>query len=108
MRKGSQAALVLALWFIRPAVTVDAVSPLVTDDADTVPPRQIQINSDFTFVRTGSTTLYSVPVNPVLGLLPSLECGVIFGYQWRQSSGSTPANGDADTVTDLSIAPKFR
>jgi hypothetical protein len=85
-----------------------AVSPLVTDDADTVPPGQLQINSDFTFTRTGSTSLYSVPINPVAGLLPSLELGAIFGYQWRQRPGSTSTTGDADDVTDLTIAPKFR
>ena len=85
-----------------------AVSPLVTDDADTVPPGQLQINSDFTFTRTGSTTLYSVPINPVAGLLPSLELGAIFGYQWRKGPGPASTTGDADSVTDLTIAPKFR
>jgi hypothetical protein len=87
---------------------VRAVSPLVTDDADTVPPGQLQVNSDFTFARTGSTTLYSVPINPVAGLLPSLELGAIFGYQWRQGPGLASTAGEADSVTDLTIAPKFR
>jgi hypothetical protein len=85
-----------------------AVSPLVRDDADTVPPGQLQINSDFTFARTGSTTLYSVPINPVAGLLLSLELGAIFGYQWRDGSGSIPISNDADDLTDLTIAPKLR
>ena len=65
-----------------------AVSPLGTDDADTVPPGQLQINSDFQFVRTSSTSFYLVPINPVLGLTPRLELGAIFGYQWRDGSGS--------------------
>jgi outer membrane putative beta-barrel porin/alpha-amylase len=97
-----------ALWLIGSVVTTRAVSPLVTDDADTVPPGQLQINSDFTFARTGSTTLYSVPINPVDGLLPSLEVGAIFGYQWRQGPGPAPTSDDTDSVTDLIIAPKFR
>jgi hypothetical protein len=99
---------VIALWLVGPAVTARAVSPLVTDDADTAPPGQLQINSDFTFTRTGSTTLYSVPINPVVGLLPSLELGAIFGYQWRKAVGGTPSSGDADSLTDLTISPKFR
>lgn len=102
------ASFVVSLWLIGPAVTVRAVSPLVTDDADTVPPAQLQINSDFTFTRTGSTTLYSVPINPVAGLFPSLELGAVFGYQWRQGPGPASTTGDADSVTDLTIAPKFR
>jgi hypothetical protein len=85
-----------------------AVSPLVTDDADTVPPGQLQINSDFQFVRTSSTSFYLVPINPVLGLTPRLELGAIFGYQWRDGSGSFPTADDADDLTDLTIAPKFR
>lgn len=32
-----------------------AVSPLVTDDAETVEPGKLQLNCDFQFVRTGST-----------------------------------------------------
>jgi Putative MetA-pathway of phenol degradation len=99
---------VIALWLVGPAVTARAVSPLVTDDADTVPPGQLQVNSDFTFIRTGSTTLYSVPINPVAGLLPSLEVGADFGYQWRQGPRSASTTGDADSVTDLTIAPKFQ
>src|SRR6187431_3315722 len=99
---------VIALCLVVPAVIARAVSPLVTDDADTVSPGQLQINSDFTFIRTGSTTLYSVPINPVAGLLPSLELGAVFGYQWRQGPGPASTTGDANSVTDLTIAPKFR
>jgi len=99
---------VIALWLVGPAVTVRAVSPLVTDDADTVPPGQLQINSDFQFVRTNSTSFYLVPINPVLGLTPRLELGAIFGYQWRDGSGSFPTSDDADDLTDLTIAPKLR
>ena len=85
-----------------------AVSPLVTDDADTVEPGKVQLNCDFFVVRTASTSVYSVSPNPVLGLLPGLEFGAIFGYQWRDSSGPNLATSDASGVTDLTLAPKFR
>jgi hypothetical protein len=85
-----------------------AVSPLVTDDADTVEAGKLQLNCDFQFVRTSSTSFYLVPINPVLGLTPRLELGAIFGYQWRDGSGSFPITDDADDLTDLTIAPKFR
>jgi hypothetical protein len=85
-----------------------AVSPLVTDDADTVEAGKLQLNCDFQFVRTSSTSLYLVPINPVLGLTPRLELGAIFGYQRRDGSGSIPTTDDADDLTDLTIAPKLR
>ena len=85
-----------------------AVSPLVTDDADTVEAGKLQLNCDFQFVRTSSTSLYLVPINPALGLIPRLELGAIFGYQWRDGSGSFPTSIDADDLTDLTIAPKLR
>ena len=45
-----------------------AVSPLVTDDADTVEPGKLQLNCDFQFVRTSSTLLYLVTDQSGLGL----------------------------------------
>jgi len=81
-----------------------AVSPLVTDDADTVEAGKLQLNCDFQFVRTSSTSLYLVPINPVLGLTPRLKLGAIFGYQWRDRSGSIPITNDADDLTDLTVA----
>ena len=38
-----------------------AVSPLVTDDADTVEPGELQLNSDFQFVLMSSTSFVSSP-----------------------------------------------
>jgi hypothetical protein len=64
-----------------------AVSPLVTDDADTVEAGKLQLNCDFQFVRTSPASLYLVPINPVLGLTPRLELGAIFGYQREMVSG---------------------
>ena len=103
---GARLLLGLSLLFSAPALR--AVSPLVTDDADTVEPGKLQLNCDFFVFRTGSTSFYSGQMNPVLGLTPRLELGAIFGYQWRNGSGSTPTTGNADDITDLTIAPKFR
>ena len=101
-------SFLLAFCVIGPVITTNAVSPLVTDDADTVEAGKLQLNCDFSVVRTSSTSLYSVPINPVLGLNPRAEVGAIFGYQWRGGSGSTPTTGNADALTDLTIAPKVR
>jgi hypothetical protein len=107
-RTADRARLLLGLCLLAIASELHAVSPLVTDDADTVEPGKLQLNCDFFFYRTGSTSLYSGQINPVLGLISRLELGAIFGYQWRKGSGATPTTGDADDVTDLTIAPKFR
>ena len=45
-----------------------AVSPLVTDDADTVEAGKLQLNCDFQFVRTSSTSLYLDTDQSGLGL----------------------------------------
>jgi outer membrane putative beta-barrel porin/alpha-amylase len=100
--------LLAAAFLILSQSPIFAVSTLVTDDADTVETGKLQLNCDFQFVRTSSTALYLVPINPVLGLTPRLELGAIFGYQWRDGSGSIPTTSDADDLTDLTIAPKLR
>ena len=102
------ARLLLGFYVQACAFASHAVSPLVTDDADTVEAGKLQLNCDFQFVRTNSTSLYLVPINPGLGLTPRLELGAIFGYQWRDGSGSIPTTNDADDLTDLIIAPKVR
>lgn len=101
-------SFLLASCVIGPVITTNAVSPLVTDDADTVEDGKLQVNCDFSVMRTSSTSLYSVPINPVLGVNPRAEIGAIFGYQWRVGSGSTPTTDNADALTDLTIAPKVR
>ena len=85
-----------------------AVSPLVTDDADTVEAGKLQVNSDFFVVRTSSVSLYSVSPNPVVGLTPRLELGAIFGYQWRHGPGPSLTTNNADGLTDVIVVPKFR
>jgi outer membrane putative beta-barrel porin/alpha-amylase len=108
IRTAGVARWLLGLFVLVSAPALYAVSPLVTDDADTVEPAKLQLNCDFFVVRTASTSLYSASLNPVRGLTPGLELGAIFGYQWRNGSGATPTTADADDLTDLTIAPKFR
>lgn len=79
-----------------------AVIPLVTDDADTVDPGRLQLNAGWQLSRTGSVSLYSIPINPVLGLNSRGEVGLTFGYQWR--GGSSEAN----SITDLTFATKWQ
>lgn len=79
-----------------------AVSPLVTDDADTVEAGRLQLNMGWQFNRNASTKLNSTPINAVLGLNSRGEIGLTFGYQWRD--GTTAADG----ITDLTIATKWR
>jgi Putative MetA-pathway of phenol degradation len=79
-----------------------AVSPLVTDDADTVEQGHLQLNAGWQLARTGSVSLWSIPVNPVLGIHPRWELGATFGYQWQ--TGTTRAEG----ITDLALATKWR
>ena len=81
---------------------VFAVSPLVTDDAETVDPGHLQLNAGWQLTRTGSASLYSIPPNPILGLNSRGELGAIFGYQWRDH------RIEANDITDLTIATKWR
>lgn len=99
-------AAVLVLMVSQTALL--AVSPLVVDDADTTDAGQLQLNPDFQFTRTGSISLYSTPINPVVGLGPSIELGVVFGYHWRDGFGSSPTTADTEGVSDLVISPKWR
>jgi hypothetical protein len=84
----------------------NAVSPLVVDDADTTEPSHFLLNPDFAFVRQSSGWVYATTMNPVVGLNARTELGVIFGYQWRDGSGSTPRTVDANGISDFMIQPK--
>jgi hypothetical protein len=96
------ARLLLSACVLAFAPAMNAVSPLVTDDADTVDPGRLQLNAGWQLSRTGSVSLYSIPINPVLGLNSRGEVGLTFGYQWR--GGSSEANG----ITDLTFATKWQ
>ena len=103
-----QARLLLAACVLASAPQTHAVSPLTTDDADTVEPGRLQLNAGWQFSRTASVRLHSIPINPVLGLSARAELGATFGYQWRDGFGSAPGQADPDGITDLTLAPKWR
>jgi hypothetical protein len=94
-----------ALFVLFPLAAL-AVNPLVVDDADTVEPGRLQLNSGWQFSGTGSVRLQTLPVNPVFGVHPRGELGLIFGYQWRDGHGADSATADADGITDLTLATK--
>ena len=85
-----------------------AVNPLVTDDADTVERGRLQLNSGWQFSRMASVGLHAIPVNPVLGVHSRGEFGLTFGYQWRYGLRNTPGQENADGITDLTLASKWR
>ena len=62
---------------------VFAVSPLVTDDAETVDPGHLQLNAGWQLTRTGSASLYFTPLNPVLGLNSRGELGAFCALKGR-------------------------
>lgn len=102
MRISAGARLLLGFYVLASAPAMNAVSPLVTDDADTVDPGHLQLNGGWQLSRTGPVSLYSIPFNPILGLNSRGELGAIFGYQWRDH------RIEADDITDLTIATKWR
>src|SRR5205085_6479558 len=67
IRTAGRVRLLLGLCLLATASELRAVSPLVTDAADTDDAGKLQLNCDFFFYRTGSTSLYSGQFNPVLG-----------------------------------------
>ena len=97
--------LLVALTFLPCA---RAVSPLTTDDADTVEPGRLQLNCGWQLTHTDSISLHTIPINPVLGLSSRGELGATFGYQWRDGLGSGPGHADADGIIDLALATKWR
>jgi hypothetical protein len=96
------------IFLLLSSCAAPAVSPLVTDDADTVEPGRLQLNMGWQFSRTASVSLHSIPVNPVIGLHSRGELGLTFGYQWRDGFGSAPNQNDAGDITDLTLASKWR
>jgi hypothetical protein len=90
------------------SVTARAVSPLITDDADTVEPGHLQFNAGWDFTRTGSIRIQSVPMNPVVGVHARGEVGLTFGYEWRDDETNTPTPANANGFTDLLGATKWK
>jgi len=97
-------ALLAVVGFARLAF---AVSPLTTDDADTVERGHLQLNAGWHFSRTGSANVHTVPVNPVIGLSSRGELGATFGYEWRDGFGDMAHEDDPSGTTDLTLATKW-
>jgi Putative MetA-pathway of phenol degradation len=90
--------LLLAAFLMFWHGAIFAVSPLVVDDADTVDPGRLQLNAGWQVSRTGPESLFSLPINPVLGLNSRGELGATFGYLWQR--GPSEANGVADVTIE--------
>jgi hypothetical protein len=97
--------LAFALIFVHSA---SAVSPLVTDDADTVEPQKLQLNFGGQLSKTAGEQLYIFPVNLVRGVSSRGEVGATFGYQWRDGTGSAPDKASAGGSTDLFLETKWQ
>jgi hypothetical protein len=102
--RSTHRALVLGLLVSLAAAPARAVFPLTVDDADTVPPDQLQLNAGWFYSRFERFQLQTAPVNPVFGLGPDVELGAAFGYQHRHG-GPFGSFGD---VTDLVLGTKWR
>jgi hypothetical protein len=96
---------IFALIFVPSAL---AVSPLVTDDADTVEPQKLQVNAGGLFTKTAGEQLVAFPVNLITGVSSHGEIGATFGYQWRDGNGSAPDKSGASGSTDLFLGTKWQ
>jgi hypothetical protein len=97
--------LVFTLIFVHSAF---GVSPLVTDDADTVEPQKLQLNVGGLLAKTAGEQLYAFPLNVITGLNSRAEIGATFGYQWRDGTGSAPDKASASGTTDLLLETKWQ
>jgi hypothetical protein len=99
------AAVAFALMF---AHSASGVVPLVTDDADTVEPRKLQLSVGGLLDKTAGEQLYIFPANLVMGVSARGEVGATFGYQWRDGAGRAPDKSNAGGSTDLLLATKWQ
>ena len=89
-------------------VSAFAVSPLFTDDADTVPKGKLQLGTGVEYYKAGSLRRWSLPLNPVLGLSDRWEAGLYSGYQWQEVRDSAGATKRIDGVLDTSVGTKWK
>lgn len=82
------------------ATSALAVSPLITDDADTVPKGEFELVLDFTHERFGGGERENpLAIELVYGIHPQIEFGVGSGWIW---------NRDDSSVADTVIAAKWK
>ena len=101
----SRVGVVFALIF---AHSASGVVPLVTDDADTVELKKIQLSAGAFLDKTAGEQNYLIPVNLVMGVSARGEVGATFGYQWRDGAGTAPDKANASGSTDLLLASKWQ
>jgi hypothetical protein len=89
-------------------LSAHAVSPLFTDDADTVPKGKFQLGTGVEYYKAGSLRRWSLPLNPVIGLNDRWEAGVNCGYQWQKGPDSLGAMKRADSLLDTTLATKWK
>lgn len=80
-----------------------AVSPLVTDDADTVPPGEFELVTGGIASRTDAQRDYAAMLGLTAGLTDQLELGVDAAWLWSRADGTT-----VDGFGDLFITPKWK
>lgn len=90
----------LLILFLSPGLAL-AVDPMTTDDADIVDFGQCEFITGWIFNRTHSVDLNSYYINPNVGIIPRVEAGLQFGYQWLDGKPAT--SGVSDTELDVKI-----
>ena len=97
MRNGGTFIVVVCSWLgVRSPLPIFAVNPLVTDDADPVEHRRLQIDTGWQFSRTASIKYHTLPINAVVGIHPRGKFGLTFGHQWRHGHGAAPHTEDTN------------
>ncbi len=84
-----------------------AVSPLVTDDADTVEQGKLQLGTGAEYFQDATARRWSWLVNPVVGFHERGELGVSFGYAWQQRRDAA-GGPSTDGVLDTTLAAKWK
>ena len=70
------------------STSLRAVSPLITDDAETVDKRRVQLRLAGAYLQQAGTRQFTTPFNAIYGVSSNCEAGVTFGVQW---DGAHPA-----------------
>lgn len=102
MKSSALLALVVAL-----PVALRAVSPLTTDDADTVEKRRVQFRLAGAFLQQDGTRQFTVPFNAICGVSSNCEAGATFGAQWERRRAGGETHG-VEGALDTLLSVKYR